>query len=310
MGRHSKNNNDRAFFTYHERQMAARGYAGSAFYKHANGSYGGGTIHVGSDSLREFDSCCLSLHPCKDPVITPQGYLYEREAILEYIVQKRKEIDRQQQEWEAAQARTAAADRLAADEAKAREIEAFAKNLEGGTAPSAAGTSASASGGAKSQVRGRVINDDPSKHAADMSFWAPQNAPSAKRAVDKPEGAVRCPMSGEKLRAKQLVPVRFTPAPRKAGQVLSAVDLSERYVCPLSKKPIAKTATCVVLRPSGMVITKDSYNTIVKTDMLDPFTDPPAKLKDRDVIPIKTEGTGFAARGETVVKKRGAMPEY
>eukprot|EP00304_Pavlova_gyrans_P007004 CAMPEP_0206054082 /NCGR_PEP_ID=MMETSP1466-20131121/37220_1 /ASSEMBLY_ACC=CAM_ASM_001126 /TAXON_ID=44452 /ORGANISM="Pavlova gyrans, Strain CCMP608" /LENGTH=47 /DNA_ID= /DNA_START= /DNA_END= /DNA_ORIENTATION= len=47
MGRHSKNNNDRAFFTYHERKAATKGYASSAFYKHSNTGYGGGELRVG-----------------------------------------------------------------------------------------------------------------------------------------------------------------------------------------------------------------------------------------------------------------------
>lgn len=30
--------------------------------------------------------------------------------------------------------------------------------------------------------------------------------------------------------------------------------------------------------------------------MLDPFTDPPTKLKEKDLIPLRVEGTGFAAK--------------
>jgi nitric oxide synthase-interacting protein len=82
MGRHSKNNNDRSYFTYHERQAARKGYASSAFYKHANCGYGGGELKVGSDSLRDMDMCCLSLHPCRDPVITPRGYLSTGSSVL------------------------------------------------------------------------------------------------------------------------------------------------------------------------------------------------------------------------------------
>lgn len=32
--------------------------------------------------------------------------------------------------------------------------------------------------------------------------------------------------------------------------------------------------------------------------MLDPFTDPPTKLKEKDIIPLRVEGTGFAAKTE------------
>jgi len=30
------------------------------------------------------------LQPCRDPVITPHGYLYDKEAILEYILKKKR----------------------------------------------------------------------------------------------------------------------------------------------------------------------------------------------------------------------------
>ena len=30
--------------------------------------------------------------------------------------------------------------------------------------------------------------------------------------------------------------------------------------------------------------------------MLDPFTEPPTKLKEKDIIPLKVEGTGFASK--------------
>lgn len=44
------------------------------------------------------------------------------------------------------------------------------------------------------------------------NFWIPANTPEAK--VDKPEKPdqnVYCPISGKKLKAKDLIPVKFTP---------------------------------------------------------------------------------------------------
>lgn len=316
MGKHSKNNNDRAFFTYHERQAAKKGYASSAFYKHANGAYGGGDLKVGSDSLRDFDMCCLSLHPCRDPVITPQGILYEKEAIYEYILQKRKDNESALEAWAAQESSKAGEEERRRLEAHNGVVARFERAEQG--ISSGAGEQrreqGEVRGGAKSTVRGHVVNDDWSKHAKDSSFWAPQNAPTAVHAVDKPDTTIRCPMSGEPLRLKQLYPVVFTPAGEgddddagASGRTLDGLAASERYVCPLSKKPLTNAARCVVLRPSGQVISLDSLDTIVKRDMLDPFCTPPAKLKERDIIAIVTEGTGFAARGTVEVKKKGAM---
>ena len=49
---------------------------------------------------------------------------------------------------------------------------------------------------------------------------------------------------------------------------------------------------CILAHARRTACVKD----FIKKDMLDPFTDPPAKLKEKDLIPLRVEGTGFAAR--------------
>jgi nitric oxide synthase-interacting protein len=71
MTRHSKNCTASAFYSYHEKKKDTE----------ASG-YGTERARFNKDSMQEFDCCNLSLQPCKDPVITPDGYLYEREAII------------------------------------------------------------------------------------------------------------------------------------------------------------------------------------------------------------------------------------
>jgi nitric oxide synthase-interacting protein len=46
---------------------------------------------LSKDAIKEFDCCSLSLQPCRNPVITPDGWIYEKEAILEYILHKKME---------------------------------------------------------------------------------------------------------------------------------------------------------------------------------------------------------------------------
>jgi len=258
-------------------------------------------------------------------VITPEGFLYEREVIYEYILQKRKDNERALAAFAAQESTEAADAELASQQAQARTIEAFERAQRGSVGPSSAlaAPTTLAISGAKSAVRGHVINDDTSKHAKDMNFWTPQNAPSAKERVDKPDTTIRCPMSGEPLRLKQLVAVHFTPAHEEdeqgsggraggsvSGKRLEGTAVNERYICPLTKKNLSNSAQCVVLRHSGRVVTKDCLEKIIRIDMVDPFCEPPKKLKDKDIIPIRTEGTGYAARGNTQIKKKGAAPAY
>ena len=42
--------------------------------------------------MGDFDCCNISLQICKDPVCTPEGVIYEREAILTYMVDQKQKV--------------------------------------------------------------------------------------------------------------------------------------------------------------------------------------------------------------------------
>ena len=68
---------------------------------YAKNAYGTTTARLGSDSQYQFANCGLSLHPARDrPVASLSGYIYERSAILEYMLTKTQELKRQQQEYD------------------------------------------------------------------------------------------------------------------------------------------------------------------------------------------------------------------
>lgn len=50
------------------------------------------SLRLSKDSVGEFDVCNLSLQICKDPVVTPEGILYDREAILTYMLDRKNKI--------------------------------------------------------------------------------------------------------------------------------------------------------------------------------------------------------------------------
>ncbi|XP_044300639.1 nitric oxide synthase-interacting protein-like [Varanus komodoensis] len=89
MTRHGKNCTAGAVYTYHEKKKDT-----------AASGYGTQNVRLSKDAIKDFDCCCLSLQPCKDPVVTPDGFLYEKEAILEYILHQKKEIARQMKAYE------------------------------------------------------------------------------------------------------------------------------------------------------------------------------------------------------------------
>ncbi|XP_019707299.1 E3 ubiquitin-protein ligase CSU1 isoform X2 [Elaeis guineensis] len=77
--RHSKNNDDLAFFTYDEKRK--RGY-------------GTQREHLGKDSIKPFDACCLCLMPFIDPLFGHKGHVFCKECIREFLLAQKKDIKR------------------------------------------------------------------------------------------------------------------------------------------------------------------------------------------------------------------------
>ena len=76
--------------TSHERTQYSKG-----------SKYGTTAARLGGASQLSFGHCALSLHPAKEqPVATTSGFVYERAAILEYLLTKTQELKQQQREYE------------------------------------------------------------------------------------------------------------------------------------------------------------------------------------------------------------------
>ena len=163
--KHSKNNNDRAFFSNAERRAAAFGRHSSAMLSgHNTGAnfkeagWGTDARQLDSDSMKEIDACSLSLQPCADPVVTPQGVLYDRMVVVQYILARKREIERATREWEAQQAGDAADAAGAAAQAAEARVEEFVARQEGLSAADLAQRQAARKGGgAGIPVKGFVV---------------------------------------------------------------------------------------------------------------------------------------------------------
>jgi nitric oxide synthase-interacting protein len=77
--RHSKNNNDLAFFTYEEKRKLG---------------YGTQRERLGKDSIKPFDACCLCLKPLIDTLCCPKGHTFCKECIFECLLAQKKDIKR------------------------------------------------------------------------------------------------------------------------------------------------------------------------------------------------------------------------
>eukprot|EP00740_Mantoniella_antarctica_P013137 CAMPEP_0181376690 /NCGR_PEP_ID=MMETSP1106-20121128/17452_1 /TAXON_ID=81844 /ORGANISM="Mantoniella antarctica, Strain SL-175" /LENGTH=146 /DNA_ID=CAMNT_0023495283 /DNA_START=60 /DNA_END=497 /DNA_ORIENTATION=+ len=68
---------------------------------------GFGTVkeRLGKDTVKEFDACALGLTHAKDPVITPEGVLYDKEHILQCLLHQKKDIARKLKVYEGQEAK-------------------------------------------------------------------------------------------------------------------------------------------------------------------------------------------------------------
>ena len=264
MSRHGKNCTAGAVYTYHEKMKDSK-----------SGGYGLQRVRLTKDSIKEFNACCLTLQPCRDPVVTPEGYLYEREAILECLLKQKKDYSRKLKAWERQNKREEE------DNAKIENGEALSKLIkfkqtEGRILPSSS-----------EQSQTRTKNDE-----LVNSFWIPSLTPQAfKEKVPKPDKSTYCLMSGNPLSIRDLISVRFKPL---KGEV-------NRFECAVTGDILGNSVPCSVLKPTGDVVTTECVNKLIRPDlkeigeMIHPISG--ETLEECDIIKLQRGGTGFAGCG-------------
>ncbi|KAJ7989987.1 hypothetical protein DPEC_G00310180 [Dallia pectoralis] len=309
MTRHGKNCTAGAVYTYHEKRKDT-----------AASGYGTQSVRLGKDAIKDFDCCCLSLQTCRDPVVTPDGYLYEKQAILEYILHQKKEIAKKMKAYEK-QKQTQKSDSRLESKSEERGIAERFKTRENSivSKPINPFTSAISSGQAKESDSHGAVGASASTSKADSSapaagpsssqtlpsFWIPSLTPEAKPTIlKKPSKTVVCPMSGRPLKMNELIPVRFTPLDPSLDRV-ALLARQERYLCAVTNDVLGNSVPCAVLRPSGSVVTQECVEKLIMKDMTDPLTGD--KLTEKDIIPLQRGGTGFAGSG-VALKAKEARP--
>lgn len=280
MTRHARNCTAGAVYTYHEKQKDTKSCG-----------YGTQQSRIGKDSVKDFDCCCLTLQPCRNPVVTPDGYLYDKEAILEYIVHQKTEIARQTKEYLKQKKRDmheVAALAAAEEESRAARFIETEKNIV---------SKPSSSLERSDKDNSRSISNMASGNEKKLpSFWIPSLTPSSSDVkLKKPEKHVLCPMSGKPLKAKDLIPVQFKqindPDDKRALIVKKC-----RYMCAVTHDVFGNSVPAAVLRTSGNVVTMECVEKLIMKDMIDPTNG--KKLSDNDIIPLQRGGTGYASTNE------------
>lgn len=287
MTRHARNCTAGTVYTYHERKKDTK-----------TSGYGSQKLRVGKDSVKEFDCCCLTLQPCKNPVITPQGYLYDKEAILEYILHQKRENARKLKEFEKQKNKVETEIKELARAEREKQTNSFVQNETNpiSSKHEADKTTASTSAASLNNMSGEGDKQLP-------SFWIPSLTPAAAPTkITKPDDKVRCPMSGQALKLKDLIDVNFTPINDRDTKT-SLISKTARFVCAVTNDVLGNSVPCAVLKTSGNVVTMECVDKIIKKDMVDPTNN--KKLKERDIILLQRGATGFSGSG---VKLEAAKP--
>ncbi|KAM6966005.1 nitric oxide synthase-interacting protein [Tautogolabrus adspersus] len=297
MTRHGKNCTAGAVYTYHEKKKDT-----------AASGYGTQSIRLGKDAIKDFDCCCLSLQTCKNPVVTPDGFLYEKQAILEFILHQKTEIAKKMKAYEKQKAAQRSSSQLESKSEERERMERF-KSRENSivskpinpftTGQTSAGEKTpadSASSSSSSSAPSSSSSASTSSSSTSLpSFWIPSLTPEAKPTlIKKPSKVVLCPMSGRPLKMNELITVRFTPLDSSLDRV-ALLTRQDRYVCAVTRDVLGNSVPCAVLRPSGCVVTQECVLKLIKKDMVDPVSGD--KLTDRDIVFLQRGGTGFAASG-------------
>lgn len=279
MPRHARNCTAGSVYTYHEKVKDAQ-----------QSGYGTQSMRLGKDSIKEFDCCCLTLQPCRDPVITPDGYIFEKEAILEYIVHQKTENARKMKEYEKQKVKIQKEGLTSEKAQRDANLKAFIEKQKLSTKHEKQGNDVNS-----------ISNMNNDRDKAIPSFWIPSLTPQSKPTeLKKPDEKVRCPMSGRPLRYKDLIPIKFTPINDRDNR--SVITKDARFVCAVSNDVLGNSVPCVVLKTSGNVVTMECFEKVIKKDMIDPTNG--KQLTEKDVIPLQRGATGFAGAGLALEAKR------
>lgn len=315
MTRHAKNATAGSCYTYHERRKDAS-------------TSGYGTLHerLGKDSMKPFDCCTLTLQPCREPLISPQGYIFDREAILNFILDQKEAYKRKLKIWEQQKRIDDEKKETLLQNEKEKmkaqfislEMAPIPKKTE---VPSTPATHSSLSkrglnsidnedelGPSLNKKRAKNIQIDEDsvsnmagKKASEWrSFWVPELSTHAEPdRIEKPSNKILCPMSGKELKFKELLPVKFTPIDDKI-EFTKLIAKTDRYMCPLSCDVLTNTSRCVYLKTSKSVVCWACVEKIILKEMVDPLCG--KQLQESDLIELQRGGTGYAATNELKAK--------
>lgn len=257
--------------------------------------YGTAYERLGKESIGNFDDCRLTLQTANDPVCTPAGIIYSKKAILEALIYQKKNIKRKLEVWDDFEKKEGenTTERLELKE-HAKLVEFERLNHMGWSLYKAkkAANKILENKHAKEQiiVSGGVNIDVYRERMKELkSFWGrsvtPNIEPTPSLTQGKSKNCTICPITGAKLRLKDLIPLKFTRAPVDNH----ATEPDTKYMDPISRDIFTNCSRLVCLRSTGEVILYDTFKKFVEPE------ETRNGFVTKDIIELQNGGTGYVA---------------
>ncbi|KAF6746022.1 hypothetical protein DFP72DRAFT_992912 [Ephemerocybe angulata] len=274
MTKHSKNNTASSIFSYAE-------------YKKLD--YGTKRQRLGNESMRRFDSCALCLNRARDPVVCQEGHLFCKECVYTDLLTQKKDIKRQKERLEALKKEAEAEKAAAKQAARERVLQEFERG----------------------QLGLAAWAFDNWNQICSPDFWLPSLTPTYASS-GPPQSLVDIKVqttcrggnpAHEALPQKSSPPVIFTT--HSSGGAKSN-DEEADPMCPSCKKKLSNNTLmfcAYVAKPCGHVTCKTCTETLVKPAKQCIVCD--TKLKTKEIMELKREGTGFASGGLAETSRSG-----
>lgn len=281
--RHSKNNNDLAFFTYDEKRKLG---------------YGTQKERLGRDSIKPFDACCLCLKPFIDPLCCQKGHVFCKECILECILSQKKDIKRKlaahttQQKLQ----KDEEDEKLASQ--KARELDAFDQQNHGAIPQYNDRNQAHDKNGFHGANSVKTTSYEAEALRTMKAFWLPSATPEAIVKFDAPSMDTFCPEGKEKLKLKALFPIHFTKDNNNGGNKKLKKSIDSSCLCPSCKVTLTNTLSLVAVSTCGHVFCKKCGDRFIAKDKICLVCN--KECKEKNLIDLEKGGTGFAGHDENL----------
>lgn len=284
MSRASQHSRERSFTTRDEKQRIDSGTI---------------KIRLGTDSQLPFGYCPLSISPIDDPVVSPSGHIYSREAILQYIVNRMQEIKEQHVLYEKQIEEKRRNENSLKQVEILKESTKFIETNDGvANVVKRKATEAELQNNHLNERKKKIDEKDKDEKMDELkrvNYWITQFTPMADDAeIKEPLKRPLSPFSGKPLRTKDLIPVELK---REAANDNSG---TVRFICPVSKKTITNQK-CILIKNTGTLMLESVAQELAYPSLIDPITS--KKFTKKDVLDIVPAASAYAASGNVEASK-------